>query len=223
MAAVRVLTANLYTGRAIVSSFAAVLDREQPDVVICQEVGTDVAGLLERQFAHGIVIGDDHHHTGRAMVSQRPIVVDEVEMAHRPGLRTRFEVDGVGVELVGVHFANPVMGIGALLDRRRQVEAVLDHVDHHGTPAVVVGDMNATPAWPAYRRLRTRLRDGVSDAHRQNGTSIERTWSVRPGWPALLRIDHILTAGVRLEGVAVHSVDGSDHRAVAATVTRVLP
>jgi endonuclease/exonuclease/phosphatase family metal-dependent hydrolase len=219
----RVLTANLYTGRAIVSSFESVIDREQPDVVVCQELGTNVAGMLERRFAHGVVVGDDVDHAGRAMVSEHPIDVVEVEMAHRPGLSARLDVKGAGVELVGVHLANPVMGIGAVRDRKRQVEAVLDHVDRRGTPAVVVGDMNATPAWPAYRRLRTRLLDGVSDARKQIGSGIERTWSVRPGWPALLRIDHILTAGVRLEDVAVHRVEGSDHRAVAATIRPIFP
>ncbi len=206
----------------MVSSFAAVIDREQPDVVVCQEVGTDAAGMLERRFAHGVVIGDDHHHAGRAMVAQHPIDVHEVEMAHRPGLATRLDVAGAGIELIGVHLANPVMGVGAVRDRKRQVEAVLDRVDRHGTPAVVVGDLNATPVWPAYRRLRTRLRDGVSDARRHNGNPTERTWSVRPGWPPLLRIDHILTAGVRLEDVAVRRVDGSDHRAVAATVSPII-
>ena len=219
----RILTANLYTGRAIVSSFSRVIDREQPDVVICQEVGTDVAGMLERRFEHGVVIGDDHHNTGRAMVSQHPIDVDEVVMAHRPGLATRLDIEGAGVELIGVHLANPVMGVRAVLDRKRQVQAVLDRLDRRGTPAVVVGDMNATPAWPAYRRLRTRLRDGVSDARRADGSSTERTWSVRPGWPTLLRIDHILTAGVRLADVTVHQVDGSDHRAVVATIRRITP
>lgn len=223
MTAVRVLTANLYTGRAIVSSLAAVLEREQPDVVVCQEVGTDAAGLLERRFPHGVVVGDDDNHFGRAMVSDRPIEVDEVPMAHRPGLRSRLEIDGVGVELVGVHLANPVTGIGAVRDRGRQVDAVLNHVDERGTPAVVVGDMNATPVWPAYRRLRTRFRDGVADARRQAGGAAERTWSVRPGWPAMLRIDHILTAGVRLDDVVVHRIDGSDHCAVAATVRSVAP
>lgn len=217
------LTANLYTGRAIVSSFASVIDREQPDVVVCQEVGTDVAQMLERRFAHGVVVGDDIDYTGRAMVSRYPIDVVEVEMAHRPGLSTRLDVDGAGVELVGIHLANPVKGVGAVLDRKRQVQAVLEHVDRRGTPAVVLGDMNATPAWPAYRRLRTRFRDGVSDTRKQNGGRTERTWSVLPGWPALLRIDHILTAGVRLEHVAVHQVEGSDHRAVAATIRQVIP
>lgn len=223
MAAVRVLTANLYTGRATVSSVAGAIDRLRPDVVICQEVGTDAAGMLERRFSHGFVVGDDHHHSGRAMVSHHPIDVTEIEMALRPGLRTQIPVDGTSVELIGVHLANPVMGVGAVVDRRRQVGAVLECLDRVGTPVVLVGDLNATPAWPAYRRLRTRLRDGVSDARRRDGERVRRTWSVRPGWPPLLRIDHILTAGVRLRDVAVQEVEGSDHRAVAATIEGIAP
>lgn len=219
----RVLTANLYTGRAIVSSFASLIERVQPDVVVCQEVGTDAADMLERRFAHGVVVGDDHDHAGRAMVAHHPIDVGEIDMAHRPGLRTRLDIDGNQVELIGVHLANPVMGFEAILDRRRQVAAVLDHLDLAGTPAVVVGDLNATPAWPAYRRLRTRLRDGVSDAGRLNGNKVGRTWAPRPGWAPWLRIDHILTAGVRLEDVAVRPIEGSDHRAVAATIKGITP
>ncbi len=219
----RLLTANLYTGRAIVSSFAAVLDRERPDVVICQEVGTDAAAMLERRYSHGVIVGDDHHHTGRAMLSNAPLSVSELEMAHRPALRTRLDIGGVEVELIGVHLANPVMGPAAVLSRKRQVESVLGHLDTNGTPAIVAGDMNATPVWPAYRRLRTRLRDGVADARHQSGDPLQRTWAIRPGWPAMLRIDHMLTAGVRLERIGVHKVDGSDHLAVAATVRPVTP
>ena len=217
----RLLTANLYTGRAIVSSFADILDRERPDVLVGQEVGTDVAALLERRFSHGVVVGDDSNHTGRAMVSSAPLAVGELEMVHRPGLRARLDINGVGVELIGIHLANPVMGPAAIVARKRQVDSVLGHIDSHGTPAIVVGDMNATPVWPAYRRLRTRLRDGVADSSRQSGDPLRRTWAVRPGWPPMLRIDHMLTAGVRLEQVSVHQVDGSDHLAVAATLRSV--
>jgi endonuclease/exonuclease/phosphatase (EEP) superfamily protein YafD len=39
----------------------------------------------------------------------------------------------------------------------------------------------------------------------------------------MLRIDHMLTAGVVLSDVAVHRIDGSDHLAVAATLLPVTP
>ncbi len=219
----RLLTANLYTGRAGVSAFATVLDAERPDVVVCQEVGTDMAAMLSVRFGHGVVVGDDDNHTGRAMLSHAPLVVNTLEMALRPGLRTRIDLAGVGVELVGIHLANPVTGPRAVALRRLQVSAVLDHLDSVGTPAVVVGDMNATPVWPAYRRLRSRLRDGIADAARHSGRSPQRTWAARPGWPPMLRIDHMLTAGVVLDDVVVHRIAGSDHLAVAATLRPVTP
>lgn len=219
----RLLTANLYTGRASVSSFVEALETERPDVVVCQEVGTDAAEMLRARYSHGFATGDDHTHSGRAMVSNFPIEVTSLDMAHRPGLRTRIELDGVGVELVGIHLANPVMGPAAVADRRRQTRSVIEHLDTVGTPAIVVGDMNATPLWPAYRRLRTRLRDGVADAERRRSKRPGRTWAPRPEWQPMLRIDHILTAGVRIDEVAVRRIEGSDHRAVAANVTRVTP
>jgi endonuclease/exonuclease/phosphatase family metal-dependent hydrolase len=220
---VRLLTANLYTGRASVSSFASVLDAERPDVVVCQEVGTDAAAMLAARFEHGVSVGDDHTHTGQAMVSDLAIEVEQLPMALRPGLRARIDIEGIGVELVGIHLANPVKGPAAIAMRGDQVSAVLGHLDAVGTPAVVLGDMNATPAWPAYRRLRSRLRDGVADAHRRVGTQPSRTWAIKPGWPTLLRIDHMLTAGVVLRDVAVHRVEGSDHLAIAATVEPATP
>ncbi|HSH10139.1 MAG TPA: endonuclease/exonuclease/phosphatase family protein [Ilumatobacter sp.] len=219
----RLLTANLYTGRASLPAFSAVLDAERPDVVVCQEVGIDMAAMLSTRFAHGVAVGDDHTHTGRAMLSHQPLVVNQLEMALRPGLRARVELAGVGVELLGIHLANPVTGPKAVAIRARQVASVLDHLDAVGTPAIVVGDMNATPAWPAYRRLRSRLRDGIADAARRAGRLPQRTWAVRPGWPAMLRIDHVLTAGVVLGDVVLHRVEGSDHLAVAASLQRVTP
>ncbi len=219
----RLLTANLYSGRASVSSFVEVLDLERPDVVVCQEVGSDAAGMLRARYSHGVATGDDHTHSGRAIVSDLPIEVTSLDMAHRPGLRTRVAIDGVEVELVGIHLANPVTGPSAVADRRRQTRSVIEHLDAVGTPAVVVGDLNATPLWPAYRRLRTRLRDGVADAERLRNRIPRRTWAPKPDWPPMLRIDHVLTAGVRIDEVAVRRVEGSDHLAVAATVALATP
>ena len=219
----RLLTANLYSGRADVSSLGEVLDLARPDIVMCQEVGSDSAEMLRSRFSHGFVVGDDHDHSGRAMVSDLPINVTHLQMPHRPGLRTRVEIGGTAVELIGIHLANPVVGVGAMVDRRHQTRIVIEHLDEVGTPAIVVGDLNATPAWPAYRRLRTRLRDGVADAAQRSGERPRRTWAPRPGWPAMLRIDHVLTAGVVIDEVGVRRVSGSDHLAVAVNVSPVSP
>lgn len=217
MASVRLLTANLFTGRASVASFSDVLDRVKPDLVVCQEVGSDMARFLESRFSHGFVSGDDDHYEGRAMVSDLGIDVAAVPMPHRDGLRTCVRVGGMEVTVIGVHLANPINGWGAVWRRRDQVGAILNLTETLSSSSVVVGDLNATPLWPAYRRLRTQYRDGVRDASRKAMFPI-RTWAPTPGLPSVLRIDHILTKGVALTDVSVHRVDGSDHRALAATL-----
>jgi endonuclease/exonuclease/phosphatase family metal-dependent hydrolase len=74
--------------------------------------------------------------------------------------------------------------------------------------------MNATPVWPAYRRLTSMLTDGIAEA----GAS-RRTWG--PFWwsPRMLRIDHVLvSSGVRVLDAHVRTVRGSDHSAVVVDI-----
>ena len=215
--------ANLYNSRGSIDSFARLLERRRPDVLACVEVGVSMARALRTIYPHGVVEGDDLDYSGRGLLAAHPIEVDALSLAHRDGLRTSIELSGVATEVVLAHLANPVHGIPAFRDRRAQVDGIISHLDRVGTPAVLAGDLNATPLWPAYRRLRRRLRDGVLDAARRESRLPARTWAPRPGWPSMLRIDHILTAGVRLEDVAVHRVEGSDHRAVSARLVRVEP
>ena len=182
-----------------------------------------MASALRAIYPHGVVEGDDLDYNGRGLLAAHPIEVDELPLAHRSGLRASIDVAGIATEVMLAHLANPLHGIPAFRDRRAQVEGILSHLDRVGTPALLAGDLNATPLWPAYRRLRRRFRDGVLDAARRESRLPARTWAPRPGWPPMLRIDHILTAGLRLEDVRVHPVEGSDHHAVSARVVGVSP
>jgi endonuclease/exonuclease/phosphatase (EEP) superfamily protein YafD len=80
-------------------------------------------------------------------------------------------------------------------------------------PRVVVGDMNATPAWPLYRSLK---RLGV-DAARAAG-SPRRTWSPQWWQPALLRIDHAFVHRADVLAIGRARVRGTDHRALIVDV-----
>ena len=87
--------------------------------------------------------------------------------------------DDEPVEVLNVHLAAPHVHpvVQRLWDRRGQVRDVIAHLD--ATPRrrrVLAGDLNATPFWPAYRRLRERLGDAVEEAARRNGRRAERTW-----------------------------------------------
>jgi endonuclease/exonuclease/phosphatase family metal-dependent hydrolase len=79
--------------------------------------------------------------------------------------------------------------------------------------------MNATPIWPTYRRLRRHLSDGVADWAERVGARPAPTWAKSPGWPPVLRIDHVFTSGVELAQVLVEPIAGLDHRAVVADMS----
>ena len=203
----RLTTANLWNGRADVASLRRVLEDTGPDVLICQEVGFDAAEVIASMFPHGTVRGGDDCD-GRAFVSVFPIDVKQVEVVHRP-LQVA-DVDGVLV--VGAHLANPVQrrvrfGRGVEVDAIRSLTDGVDRV-------VVAGDLNSTPVWPAYRRLTRDLDDAVAGWSRSEGSRPKQTWSRVTWGPRLLRIDHVLTRGLRATSVRWDRVTGSDHLAV---------
>jgi endonuclease/exonuclease/phosphatase (EEP) superfamily protein YafD len=74
--------------------------------------------------------------------------------------------------------------------------------------------MNASPSWPVYRRLAERWDDLVAGAAAEAGVKSDPTWAWRPGWPRLLRIDHVFGTGARVVRTQVEPVRGSDHAAV---------
>lgn len=216
----RLLTVNLWHGRADAADFDAMLGRVRPDLVVAQEVAPDAAEVLVARFTHGLVEGRADSH-GRAMVSNQPIDVRSLELPYRPGCVAAVPIDGTAVSVFGVHLANPIDRHEALT-RRQQLAELRRSLPVEG-PLVVTGDLNSTPMWPLYRRLRRELRDGVADWARREGTRPRRTWGPTAAWPALLRIDHVLVRGVTLTGVDVLPVAGGDHRAVVADMVVAPP
>ncbi len=123
------------------------------------------------------------------------------------------------LEVINVHMANP---IGLPLPRsaairRKQLGALLEYT---ATPTsrLVVGDFNASPIWPLYRRMAARMDDAVARAARERGERPARTWGPTAQSPRLLRIDHVFTEGLRPTYAAALSLPGSDHRAVVVDV-----
>ena len=206
----RLLTVNLLNGEASPSHLEEVLRRCEPDVLAAQELAPNAGAVLERHFPHGVVkpVLD---YRGKALVARMPIAVEEIDFPHRSILRGELED---GTEVLNVHLANPVDGWrGRIPERRDQVRALIDLLSTP-RPRVVAGDFNSTPAWPAYRAIARRLDDTVADHARRNQLALKRTWGWRPGWPAMLRIDHVFAEGFCATAVDVLTITGSDHRAV---------
>jgi vancomycin resistance protein VanJ len=215
----RVLSANLANGRADAAAFGGLVEAMEPDAVLVQELAPSQAEVLARLLPFGkLEPARDHHGMGIAL--RAPGIVSHLRLPYRSALVA--ELAGPGgdepVEVMNLHLAAPhVRPVRAPIDRRGQVRHVLAHLD--GTPRrrrVLAGDLNATPLWPAYRRLRTRFDDAAAEAAGRLGRRPGRTWGPWSGSMRLLRIDHILVKGLVATESRVLHLRGSDHSALVA-------
>lgn len=202
----RVLTANLYNGRADAAGLARVLDAVRPDFMAAQELAPDAARVIADRFSHGMV-APATDHTGMALVGHEPLAVRRQPLPHRDAL-----VAEGPVTMWCVHLANPVDIPPPWRERRRQVHALESFLTASTGPTLVVGDLNSTPVWPAYRRLARHLEDGVADWAEAAGGRPRRTWGYRPWLPAMLRIDHALVRDLKVHDSFIVRIPGCDHR-----------
>lgn len=215
----RVLTANLYNGRANPDSLSAVLQTYAPDVVAVQELSDNCTAVLAdwSDTAHldprddltgmGIAIRGEATFSRLDFPNRRPVI------AAMPHDAWGFPVD---LEIINAHLVNPIarpLARSRLL-RSQELAALEGVLTNPSRPArVLVGDLNSSPAWPVYRRLNAL----ATDAAAATGTA-RRTWGPRPGSPRLLRIDHAFVQGVRPLQTEPVRIAGSDHSGLLVDV-----
>jgi endonuclease/exonuclease/phosphatase family metal-dependent hydrolase len=216
----RLLTANLANGAADPSAFADLVEAAEPDVVVVQELAPAQAEALARVLPFGkLEPARDHHGMGIAL--RAPGSVRRLSLPYRSAVvaELAWPEDDDPVEVLNLHLAAPHVHpvVQRFFDRRGQVRDVIAHLG--ATPRrrrVLAGDLNATPLWPAYRRLRAHLLDAVADAARRSGRRPQRTWGPWSGSARLLRIDHVLVQGLAATATRVLPLRGSDHSALIA-------
>ncbi len=216
----RLVTMNLLGGRGVPADLERFLRVVRPDVVCAQEVGHDAGRILERWYPYGRV-EPAFRAMGRALVASVPVDVDDVPMPFRSGLTTTLPAECAlgGARLIGVHLANPIDPFTGPSVRRGQLRALVPLLAGDD-PLIVAGDMNATPIWPAYRRLAGHLSDLVEEHADRSGVTPPRTWAKRPGGAVLLRIDHVFGRGVVAKRVDVDRLIGVDHLPVIVDLVR---
>jgi endonuclease/exonuclease/phosphatase family metal-dependent hydrolase len=158
---------------------------------------------------------------GRGIATRFDAEFGEIDMPRRPGTSAILDVDGSVLRLAGVHLLNPIQfpWWDMVRTRSRQLDGLFEWLEGGGEePVVVAGDFNATPRWPAYKQTTSRLTDLVAERAEQEGDKPERTWAWRPGWPRMLRIDHVFGRRTRAVNVAVMPILGTDHHAVVADI-----
>jgi vancomycin resistance protein VanJ len=219
----RILSANLANGLADAEAFAGLVEAAAPDAVLVQELAPSQAEALARLLPFGkLEPARDHHGMGIAL--RVPGTVSPLRLPYRSAFVAEVagpEIDEP-VEVMNLHLAAPHVRpvVQRVRDRRGQLREILAYLDAApNRRRVLAGDLNATPLWPAYRRLRTRFDDAVAEAARRIGRRPGRTWGPWSGSLRLLRIDHVLVRGLVATESRVLHIRGSDHSALVADLT----
>ena len=215
MALVRILSINLLTDRADPDDLRRVIVEADPDVVCAQELGSSTAAVIEDLLPHGHLEPREDLF-GLGIATRHPVAMERLELAQRSGWIARLEPGkwpemSQPLDVFDVHLVNPIdrPWRGTSDVRRRQVnQIVATHADRDAA-SVVIGDMNATPAWRAYKALA----ELGEDAALATGTAT-RTWAYTLFGPRLLRIDHAFVSGTQPVATSTVRVRGTDHSAL---------
>ena len=231
----RVMTANLLMSNMDLAALGAAIEREQPDVLAVQELGTGMARYLAERlrdrYPFQALEPDDTSAFGLGIVSRRPIRVEPPSSASSDNCfcqRAVLDLPERTATLVHVHPPPPAIAYGRLgrvpfprhfssEDTRRILSMALRDLEATQGPVVALGDFNVSDRQAIYRRLRQRLRD----AHHDAGWGLGYTFpnSAFEGLPALplVRIDYVLHNDAWLATAArTGSLPGSDHRYLVA-------
>jgi endonuclease/exonuclease/phosphatase (EEP) superfamily protein YafD len=224
-APLRIVSGNLCNGCADPEAFADLVQSRAADVVAVQELGLEQADALSRVLPHG-QLEPDRSYTGMGIALRRPAGLARLPLAGRDGQIARLDPANWSglphpVEVLNLHVSAPhVWPIWVqLAHRRRQLQGILGHIDSTPDGALaLVGDFNATPLWPLYRRVAARIDDVALTHARRRDARPQKTW---PRWRGgrLLRIDHCFARGLDVEGVEVVEIPGSDHCALVVDLS----
>lgn len=217
----KVIQFNLKPGRDDDEAIAAWLAREQPDLLVLQDLKPALMSKLASRLtgmSFTCTLDCEVTVAARAPLFDRSTHGRGVYGLTPTTLVTHFEVGGAPAILVATHLARPTFGGKASPTRTVQVQAanltrlqaILDGQSRERM--IVVGDFNATPWSWAGRRIHRLL--GL-----ERRTSAEPTWPVMPLGGAMLPIDHIY-AGADWKTLDVRRGPrlGSDHYPVVAVL-----
>lgn len=212
------LQANVLATNTDYAGLFALLDDEQPDIIVLQEVSPAWAAELKRlegAYPHRIIEERDGKF-GIAFLSKYPPISSAVVASEPLGFPTilaTLDISGRRLQLVGTHPMIPV-GSRNYAARNTQLETVANLLRSSGGARVLVGDLNASMWDLHYRALESRT--GLRN--------VRRGFGVTPTWPtflpiAMIPIDHVLVSGeVGVLDVRTGPRIGSDHLPLIVTL-----
>ncbi|MCH9277065.1 endonuclease/exonuclease/phosphatase family protein [Bifidobacterium amazonense] len=218
----RVMTCNVYKGRADAASIVKLVSEQRVEVLALQETTDEFVQALDeagiRDYLPYSQVSTSDGVYGNGLWSATPLgdpADDDVNSSasFMPGGTVTF--DGTDVRFVSVHTTSPTRGYW------RQWKRSLDELglmrSHGNVRYVFMGDFNATTDHASFRGF---LGDRFSDAAQLAGHGFTFTWPAdRFPLPRFAGIDHVvLDKGMTAGQMQVKRIPGSDHAALLATI-----
>ncbi|WP_243791237.1 endonuclease/exonuclease/phosphatase family protein [Saccharopolyspora gloriosae] len=215
----RVLSVNLFFGRAEPEHVVDLVRDGRIDVLSLQELTPEAVAELDRaglaELLPHRVLHSGPQADGTGIASRYPLrelpLVPPTSLAQPSAL-----IDLPGrrdVEFVAVHPIYPV-GADTAGDWLRELTALPRPPGERETPRILAGDFNATLD---HSPLRALLGSGYADAAEVTGAGLTPTWGA--GWMPRATIDHLLTSeGLVTQEYSVLDVPGTDHRAISGHI-----
>jgi endonuclease/exonuclease/phosphatase family metal-dependent hydrolase len=218
---IRILTANLLAGGADPEAFAGLVQDHGVDIAALQELSRPQAEALATVLPFGS-LRPAQTFDGMGIALRRPARESRLRLPDRDAPIAELDPSewseiNSPLEVMNVHIRAPHLlpPWRTVARRRGQLRGLLEYLDAtQDRRQVVVGDFNATPRWPLYRRMASRRVDAVRMDAERRGRRPAPTWGPWPGAPRLLRIDHAFVQGLRVERARVLPLPGSDHSAL---------
>jgi endonuclease/exonuclease/phosphatase family metal-dependent hydrolase len=223
---IRILSANLWNGRVDPEAFADLVDALAIDVAAVQEMTPEQGYALANVLPHG-ELQPDRRNNGMGIVMGRPAKMSSIPMHCRDARVAHLEPSewpelDEPLEIINIHIVAPQVMLPkpSFVIRPHQVRILREHIGRRrDAQRVVLGDLNSTPLWPAYWRIKSHLTDAAVAVARKTGRSTRRTWGPWPRSPRLIRIDHGFVSGLEVHGFDVVEIPGGDHNAIVMEVS----
>lgn len=222
----RVMSANLWKGAAEPAALADQVLALAVDVLAVQEATPEQADALSAVMPHGH-LEPARDSNGMGILLRRPGELDRVPMRGRDGHVARLSPEqwpqlAAPVEVINLHFSAPHVfyPYPGLLRRPFQMRGLQRYLSSSpNSVRALVGDFNAAPFWPLYRRMSSQFTDAAVAVAETRGSPALPTWGPLATGPRLFRIDHGFVRGLAVEEFRVVDVLGSDHSAIVMDVS----
>jgi vancomycin resistance protein VanJ len=230
----RVATFNQFYGAEATGQLVASLARQQADLIGIQELNSELAATLQRDFSDEYpyqLLDPNDGPGGSGIVSRYPFQPLGVEGT--PYDPVRVTVDGQDLTFWNVHihfsgisrvrserfFGLPYLRMYDKNGRLTQVQNLLWRLEQVDGPVIILGDFNTGDREPGYQAMASRFRDVFRETSAGFGFTFPNNKRMGPiTIPVpLVRIDYIWTRGPLTPlASSVDCNNGSDHCTVIA-------